>query len=520
MKVACPQCQKKYKLPPHAEGKQVTCRECSHRFLSDSAVISSGNVQATASGTKRTARRAAAMPAEELEDGLLPLPPSRRELARKNAVSPERLSKELAGAFRGEFTRPRVTMAHRLVGAIVALLMLLLPVIYLGLIVGIGYATYWHVMNNWVWVVNVRGGRVTLIVASVYVAIGFAGALWVFSLLRPLMYFGGRSEERTGLSREDEPVLFAFTDRLADVVGSPRPDVINLSLDVNASASFRTAWFGLQRKQFCLTLGIPLLAGMSLNQVAGVIAHEFGHFSQTGSIFLDRTIRRINFWFAHAVYARSDIDEYIDALTHDGDGNVLVMLFGFLVLLLVGSGKVVLWCLMMLGHAVSSTLMRRMEYDADRYEIGVVGSDVFKATSARLIELGLANEIAGDLAFNTNRGDHLPKNFPEFTAAIADQDPRVAKKARKLIKKEQSSWFASHPTTAARVRVAERLKEPGIFDVKHPASALVTGFRSKSKDITRTLYQYRYGESFDPASMRNTSEAIEAYESVFGQAKT
>lgn len=460
------------------------------------------------------------MPAEELEDGLLPLPPSRRELARKNAVSPERLSKELARAFRGDFTRPRVTLAHRLVGAIVALLMLLLPVIYLGLIAGIGYATYWHVMNNWVWLASVRGGRVTLIVASVYIAIGFAGALWVVSLLRPLVFFRGRSEEQTGLSREDEPVLFAFTDQLADVVGSPRPDVINLTLDVNAAASFRTAWFGLQRKQFCLTLGIPLLAGMSLNQVAGVIAHEFGHFSQTGSIFLDRTIRQINFWFAHAVYGRSVIDEYIDALTQDGDGNVLVMLFGFLVLLLVGSSKAVLWCLMIVGHGVSSTLMRRMEYDADRYEIGIVGSDVFQATLKRLVELSLANEIAADLAFNTDRGDNLPKNFPEFTAAIADHDPRIAKKARKLIKKEQSSWFASHPTTAARLRVAERLQEPSIFDVKYPASALVTGFRSKAKDITDALYLLRYGETFDPASMRSTSEAIEAYESVFGQAKT
>ncbi len=515
MKIACPQCNKQYKIAPAALGKKVTCRQCNHQFVS--APIA-GDPDRTNSRSGRSAKKKqTATPAGEFEDGLLPLPPSRRSLARKNAVSPEKLNAELSQAFRGDFARPRITIAHRLVGLIVALLMLLLPVIYLSLIVGIGYATYWHTVNDWVWVVNVPGGRAKILAGLVYGAISFAGLLWVLSLIRPLFFFGHQQHEQTGLSREEEPVLFAFTDRLAEVVGSPKPDVINLSLDVNASASYQTTWFGLRRKQFCLTLGIPLLAGMTLNQVSGVIAHEFGHFSQSGSMFLDRIIRRINFWFANAVYGESSVDDFSNELMHDEDGNVLVVLFGFFTFLLVGFGKIVLWCLMMIGHGVSCTLMRRMEYDADRYGIGIVGSEVFEATSRRLIELSLAQHIAGDLAFNTLRGDHLPNNFPEFMTAIANTDPRIAKKAKKIIKKEQSSWFASHPTTAARVRVAERLQAPGIFNVKRPASSLVTGFRGKSKEITQLLYNLHYGDSFDLDSMRTVDEAIEVYENTIGQ---
>jgi Zn-dependent protease with chaperone function len=29
-----------------------------------------------------------------------------------------------------------------------------------------------------------------------------------------------------------------------------------------------------------LVIGLPLAAGMSMRQVAGVLAHEFGHFAQ------------------------------------------------------------------------------------------------------------------------------------------------------------------------------------------------------------------------------------------------
>ena len=89
----------------------------------------------------------------------------------------------------------------------------------------------------------------------------------------------------TGLSRLDEPALFAFVDRLADKVGCPRPDIIRLNLDVNASAYYETSFFGSRRRPFTLTLGLPLVGGLTLTQLAGVIAHELGHFGQRGSGF-------------------------------------------------------------------------------------------------------------------------------------------------------------------------------------------------------------------------------------------
>ena len=54
----------------------------------------------------------------------------------------------------------------------------------------------------------------------------------------------------------------------------------------------------------------------------------------------------------------------------------------------------VLWLLMLLGHGVSSFMLRQMEFDADRYEARVVGSDVFAETVERLGMLNVAASAA------------------------------------------------------------------------------------------------------------------------------
>jgi hypothetical protein len=46
-----------------------------------------------------------------------------------------------------------------------------------------------------------------------------------------------------------------------------------------------------------LTIGLPLVAGFNLREFAGVLAHEFGHFSQGVGMRISYVIRSISFWF-------------------------------------------------------------------------------------------------------------------------------------------------------------------------------------------------------------------------------
>ena len=88
---------------------------------------------------------------------------------------------------------------------------------------------------------------------------------------------------------------------------------------------------------------------------------------------------------------------------------------------------------MMAGHAISCFMMRQMEYDADRYEARMVGSDVFESTCRRLAVLNIASQGAySDLAtcWKENR---LPDDLTKLILANIGQipDDRLPKIERK-----------------------------------------------------------------------------------------
>ena len=139
----------------------------------------------------------------------------------------------------------------------VALLMVLLPLVYLALIGAVGYATYWHATEN----VTIfdrstgtrSGGRAGIGVLMVYLTPIVVGAVLVVFMIKPLFAPRRLSHAPLSLNRRDEPLLFAFVDRLCDMVGSPRPARIDIDMDLNAPASLAggAAWRGCCRAGWC-----------------------------------------------------------------------------------------------------------------------------------------------------------------------------------------------------------------------------------------------------------------------------
>jgi len=66
-----------------------------------------------------------------------------------------------------------------------------------------------------------------------------------------------------------------------------------------------------------LAAGLPLVAWLSLRQFAGVLAHEFGHFSQGAGMRPTYVIRSISHWFTRVIYER---DEWDDKLVQWSEG--------------------------------------------------------------------------------------------------------------------------------------------------------------------------------------------------------
>ncbi|WP_225826935.1 M48 family metallopeptidase [Streptomyces naphthomycinicus] len=77
----------------------------------------------------------------------------------------------------------------------------------------------------------------------------------------------------------DEPRLWALVRELATAAGTRAPHRIVLTGEVNASVSENPRLLGLFPGRRLLTLGVPLLIGLTEAQLRSVLAHEFGHFT-------------------------------------------------------------------------------------------------------------------------------------------------------------------------------------------------------------------------------------------------
>src|SRR5690606_33534294 len=103
--------------------------------------------------------------------------------------------------------------------------------------------------------------------------------------------------------------IWALVERICAAVRAPVPRTIAVDADVNASASFERGWLGFFTGNLRLTIGLPLVTGLRLDELAGVLAHEFGHFAQGGGMRVSFVVRSISGWFARVVYERDSWDQ-------------------------------------------------------------------------------------------------------------------------------------------------------------------------------------------------------------------
>ncbi|MFG2930222.1 M48 family metalloprotease [Streptomyces achromogenes] len=112
--------------------------------------------------------------------------------------------------------------------------------------------------------------------------VGFVTVLLAIPVVRGmLMLRTPKGEDPPGLpvTDADEPRLWALVRELAAAAGTRAPDRILLTGEVNASVSEEPRLLGLLPGPRRLTLGVPLLIGLTEAQLRSVLAHEYGHFT-------------------------------------------------------------------------------------------------------------------------------------------------------------------------------------------------------------------------------------------------
>jgi Zn-dependent protease with chaperone function len=423
---------------------------------------------------------------------------------------------EILGGFRGAIRPVRVPPLYLGALAVVALAMVLLPLVYLGLIGGALYGVFWYAVHGW----QLLGGSGS-IKARLF---GFitplvTGAILVLFMIKPLFARPARPQEPKKLRPDEEPLLFAFVQRVCRTVGAPQPHEIRIDGEVNASASFRRGVLSLFSGDLVLTLGLPLVAGLSLPQLAGVLAHEFGHFTQRAALRLSFVVRSVNVWFARVVYERDAWDEQLLSAAKKSDYRIRIVLW--IAIAFVWLTRKILWALMIAGHVLSSFLMRQMELDADRYQARLVGHEVARSTFDELFGLSLAHRQAWMILPSLWQEGRLGDRFTGLVAAghrqLLTRAPQIY---QDYVAQTKTGLFDTHPSDRERIARLEREGEAGIFTCDLPATALFADFESIEKAFTADLYREVLGERFDEAALVSVDESVAAQRRALTDAET
>ena len=393
-------------------------------------------------------------------------------------------------AFGSGFKVPKAGLGYRFAATLAAFFMLLLPVLYVGVILLVIAAMFYHAYYS-VEMFKYFRGRAVIFGFMLYIFPLLAGCVCVFFMFKPLFARPARQTRERSLTRHGEPILFALVDKICAVVKAPRPKQIDVDADVNASAGFRSGIWSLFKKgDLTLTIGAPLAAGFTVNQFVGVLAHEFGHFSQGGGMKMTFIVRSINHWFARVVYERDEWDQRLADQVESDDSDFRIKLLFLLSQLFVFIARCVLWCFMMIGHIACSILLREMEYNADLFEIRLCGTKNFRETSQRLTELSVGYQKAQyDLIDNYMRGQQL-EDLPILAVSYADSLSFEEKeKVRDIVERETTGILDTHPSTKDRIAAANKEKADPVFNLDAPARVLFQHFNAVTKNVTSDFYQ-------------------------------
>ncbi|MEY4387330.1 MAG: Protease HtpX [Verrucomicrobiota bacterium] len=395
---------------------------------------------------------------------------------------------QIAAAFNGTFPKTRVSVFYQLGLIIVAITTIIMPLIYFALVGTVGWCVYWWATHGTFLFQGTRG-RTVVWGFMLYAALLFAGVVVTFFMFKPFLARRAPAAQPLALSPTAEPVLFALVRCICDAVGAPFPNRIDVDCQLNAAASFRRGLRSFFGNDLVLTVGMPLVAGMNARQFAGILAHEFGHFTQGFGMRLTYLIRTINAWFARIAYERDAWDATLEQWQAEAEDGRLAIFIG-IVQLSVWFTRLFLKLLLFISHAIGCFMLRQMEYDADSYEIKLAGSDAFESAALRLRVLSAAlDKSYKDIRVGWNNSKRLPDNFPSY---LMSHEVAMRSEAKQQLEDtaglSKTGLFDSHPSDGDRIRQARRAGEPGVFDLDLPATALFSNFDVLAKQVTQLHY--------------------------------
>ncbi|MFO0969154.1 MAG: M48 family metallopeptidase [Gemmataceae bacterium] len=403
-----------------------------------------------------------------------------------------------------DFTRP--TPRYRLQVIAVLLSLFLSLLLYLALVAGSAWLCYHLVTAPW----PARAERDSYPFFR-FVAIVCSGLLFLY-LLRGL--FKGTKQDRTLLveiSAKDQPRLFDFIRQVCADTRAPFPKKIFVSPDVNAAVFYHSSFLSLflpTRKN--LLIGLGLVNMIDLSEFKAVLAHEFGHFSQK-SMKVGSYVYVASRVLGDIIYGRDWLDRM---LSQAKSWDLRIAIFVWIFLGILWGLRKVLESVFKAINLTNLSLMRLMEFNADRVAVSVAGSDA--------IVLGLLRSSYADQAFRQLAGDlWAAADHKLYSRDVFAHQKTAGERVRFLMKRPQLGerpaergpsvqvftpgedgigpppMWATHPSNADREASAKAHYLAAALD-ERPCWLLFDNAEELRFEVTRRYYHVYHKLSVDP----------------------
>lgn len=259
----------------------------------------------------------------------------------------------------------------------------------------------------------------------------------------------------------EHPLLWVEIMLVADGLGTRPPDQVCLVPQALVAASERGTWLGLRPGVRRLSLGLPLLAGLTERQLRAVITHEMCR--RWGPASLGRIVQRL----------KEIIGRIVVRLGQDSKLGKVFRRFGDAFL------------------TASAPVSDRHEMEADRVSVELAGTD---ATSSALLELAVLS--TGWVAFVDEYAEparmvgQRPQDvFAGFASFLADVDRRAhLTKAAGAPGSQHGSAFGSQLSLGERLAAISALPDDDQADTSGPALYLLRDPRRVVCQVEESMF--------------------------------
>lgn len=310
--------------------------------------------------------------------------------------------------------------------------------------------------------------------------------------------FKNHKVDRSGMvevKASEHPRLFEMINEIATQLDTPLPLKVYLTPEVNAFVFYDSSFWSMFlpiRKN--LAIGAGLVNGVNITELRAIVAHEFGHFSQS-SMKTGSYVYYVNQIIFHQLEPDPKFETYIRGFASIHSVFGFFMEIGFFIIQTIQRvlGELYQWV-----NKKYMSLSRAMEFQADEIAAQLIGKEALTQALLKLDFVSIAYENTLKFFDLENITSNI---YPCMTLAshemakdhqieVAQGLPVVSKHIYSVLNRSflvVNDQWASHPSILDRVKKLERLNAPTLWDMQ-PAWELFSNPADVQAKLTSQIF--------------------------------